>query len=160
MTQTLSFKRLKHQVLSVLTLIIMSFAFLQPATAQPSQDRNQKREEMAEAQAKHIAKQLGLKKDVKKRYIKTYMAYQKELWALNPRGRRVRSKDRSHKPSDEQLKERQQQRFDRNQQVLNLREKYYKEYIQFLTPTQIEKSYQLERNLMQRLAKNRQNRGR
>lgn len=159
MTQTLTLQRLKHQVLSVLTLILMSFAFLQPCTAQPSRPQHQKREEMAEAQAKHIAKQLGLKKDVKKRYIKTYMAYQKEIWALTPRERKVRSKDRNHKPSDEQLKEKQQQRFDRNQQVLNIREKYYKEYSQFLTPSQIEESYQLERKMMQRLAKNRTQRG-
>ena len=155
MNRTFSFTGLKHQVLSVLTLIIMSFAFMQPCTAQMRDQQRISREQLAETQAKHIAKELGLKKDKKKRYIDTYVRYQKEVWALGPRERRVRSKDRNHRLTDAQLKARQEQRFNRNQQVLNLREKYYKEYIQFLTPSQIEKSYQLERDMMQRLAKKR-----
>lgn len=160
MKQLLSIAGLKHQVLSVLTLILMSFAFMQPSFAQKPDQQRISREQLAETQAKHIAKELGLKKDKKKRYIDTYVRYQKEVWALGPRERRVRSKNRNHRQTDEQLKAKQQQRFERNQQMLNLREKYYKEYIQFLTPSQIEKSYQLERNMMQRLAKSRQNRGR
>ena len=45
------------------------------------------------------------------------------------------------------------QRMERSQKILDLREKYYKRYSQFLTPKQIERVYELERKTMQRLSK-------
>ena len=53
-------------------------------------------------------------------------------------------------PSNE---ERIKQRFARSEKILNIRQKYYKEYSKFLTQAQIEKVYKQERLLMKRYAK-------
>ena len=47
------------------------------------------------------------------------------------------------------------ERFAHSQKILNLREKYYGEYSKFLTQKQIQRVYQLERQMMQRLSKQR-----
>ena len=44
-------------------------------------------------------------------------------------------------------------RMERSQKILDLREKYYKEYSKFLTPKQIQRVYDLETQGMKRLAK-------
>ena len=46
-------------------------------------------------------------------------------------------------------------RFDNSEKILNIRKKYYKEYSKFLTQTQIERVYKLERQMMNRMAKRR-----
>lgn len=45
------------------------------------------------------------------------------------------------------------ERFVRSEKILNIRQKYYKEYSKFLTQSQIEKVYEYERKMMNRLSK-------
>jgi len=45
---------------------------------------------MAEMQAKHIARQLALDNATSKKFIETFNAYQKEIWALRPQGKEMR----------------------------------------------------------------------
>lgn len=45
------------------------------------------------------------------------------------------------------------ERFERSQQLLDLREKYYEEYSKILTQKQIQRVYELERQAMNRLEK-------
>lgn len=40
-----------------------------------------------------------------------------------------------------------------SEKILNIRQKYYKEYSKFLTQTQIERVYEQERKIMKRYAK-------
>ncbi|EGF52450.1 hypothetical protein [Bacteroides fluxus] len=49
------------------------------------------------------------------------------------------------------------ERFAHSQKILDLRKKYYLKYSKFLTPTQIEKVYVLERRMMNRLFQRSQN---
>ena len=44
-------------------------------------------------------------------------------------------------------------RMERSQKILDLREKYYKEYNKFLSPKQIQRVYELEKQSMKRLAR-------
>ena len=44
-------------------------------------------------------------------------------------------------------------RFERSQKILALREKYYKRYSTFLTQKQIQRVYEMERQMMRRLSK-------
>ena len=44
-------------------------------------------------------------------------------------------------------------RMEQSQKILDLREKYYKEYSKFLTQKQIERAYELEQQTMRRLAR-------
>ena len=49
---------------------------------------------------------------------------------------------------EQQLK----QRFEMSEKVLNIRQKYYKKYSQFLTQNQIQRVYEIERQMMKRFA--------
>jgi hypothetical protein len=103
------------------------------------------REQFSETQAKHISDALALDDKTSDRFVKTYMQQQREIWALGPRLKR--GSGNSEAESEKAI----QQRFERSQKLLNIREKYYKEYSKFLTQKQIQRMYEIERQTMKRL---------
>lgn len=107
------------------------------------------REELAQKQAEYISRQLALEDAVSQQFIATYLDYQKEVWALGPRLKRSQQANQTDAEAEQAIK----QRMERSQKILDLREKYYKRYSQFLTQKQIERAYELEREAMQRLSK-------
>lgn len=111
-----------------------------------AQDKKQhaNREQLAELQARHIAAQLALDDATTAKYVATFCDCQKEIWALGPRIKRSEITDEN---ADAAIK----QRFDRSQQILSIRQKYYEKYRKFMTPKQIDRAYQLEKKAMQRL---------
>jgi len=131
--------------INLMTALMLTFCIM--ATAQDRQQRIS-REQLAEKQAKHIANELTFDEAVTQQFVKTYCAYQQELWALGPNHKEEPANDAE---AEQAIKE----RFERSQQILDLREKYYKEYSKFLTQSQIQKVYKLERQTMNRLNKHR-----
>jgi hypothetical protein len=131
---------LKINLLAVLVLV-----FCAMATAQDHQQR-MSREQLAEKQAKHIAHELAFDETTTQKFIETYCAYQQEVWALGP-------KHKTQAENDEEAEQAIKERFERSQQILDLREKYYEEYSKFLTQKQIQRVYELERQAMNRLEK-------
>ena len=119
--------------------------------AQTEQSKKQRisREELAEKQARHIAHELALDDATTEKYAATYKAYQQEVWALGPRVKRHSAVNTTEAEAEQANKA----RMERSQQILDLREKYYKEYSKFLTQKQIERAYELERKSMGRLAR-------
>ena len=115
----------------------------------PSDNQRMSREQLAEAQAKHISHELALDDATSKKFIGTYIDYQKEVWALGPRLSHRQQKVETDAEAEQAIK----QRMERSRKILDLRETYYKRYSQFLTPKQIERVYELERKAMQRLSK-------
>ncbi len=102
------------------------------------------REELALKQAEHICETLAFDKPTADRFKGTYCSYQKELWALGP----SIGKQSGENTDGEEI----EQRFERSQKILDLRRKYYNIYSSFLTPKQISRVYEIERNMMHRLA--------
>ena len=151
---------MKHIMRTFVIAIMMiascatTFAQQYNNTQRPSQKQRISREQLAEVQAKHIASELAFSDAVTEKFIKTYCNYQKEIWAL---GSRIKPQKGSstEQENEEQIK----QRFARSEKILNIRQKYYKEYSKYLTQTQIEKVYEQERKMMMRLAKKRQGQG-
>ena len=133
---------LKFNLMAVLMLV-----FCTMMTAQDKQQR-MNREELAKKQANYIATQMAFDETTTQRFIETYCAYQQEVWALGPNHNEEPTNDAE---AEQAIKE----RFERSQQILDLREKYYKEYSKFLTQSQIQKVYKLERQTMNRLNKHR-----
>ena len=131
---------LKINIMAVLVLV-----FCTMATAQDHQQR-MSRERLAEKQAKHIAHELAFDETTTQKFIESYCAYQQEVWALKPR-------HKSEPTNDEEAEQAIKERFERSQQILDLREKYYEEYSGFLTQKQIQRVYELERQAMNRLEK-------
>ena len=144
---------MKH-IIRTFVIAIMMIASCTTVFAQPNtQKQRMSREQLAEVQAKHIAGELAFSDAVTEKFVKTFCDCQKEIWALGPRPRPGKQG-----MSEQENEERIKQRFAMSEKILNIRQKYYKEYSKFLTQTQIEKVYEQESKMMKRLA-NRGKRG-
>ena len=144
---------MKH-IIRTFVIAIMMIASCTTVFAQPNtQKQRMSREQLAEVQAKHIAGELAFSDAVTEKFVKTFCDCQKEIWALGPRPRPDKQG-----MSEQENEERIKQRFAMSEKILNIRQKYYKEYSKFLTQTQIEKVYEQESKMMKRLA-NRGKRG-
>lgn len=145
------------KVFRILLATVMTVAFSAAVSAQeanPQQSSKKQRlsrEQMAEMQAKHISRQLALDDATSQKFIETFSAYQKDVWALRPQGKRMHQ-NRSEM-SDAEVDKAIKDQFDHSQKVLTLRQEYYKKYSKFLTPKQIQRVYELEKQSMNRLAK-------
>lgn len=127
-----------------LVYLLVCLAMAVSAAAQTPQQR-MSREQLAETQAKYIARELAFDDNLSSQFVTTYCECQKEVWALGPRS----GKDCS-----------MQERFDRSQKLLDIRQKYYRLYSRFLTDRQIENVYKLERRMMHRMQSKHKENGR
>ena len=82
------------------------------------------------------------------RFIETFCQFQRDIWALGPRPKQPHSQ-----MTDEETEQVLKERFDHSQKILDLRRKYYAIYSEFLTQKQIQRVYELERLMMERLSK-------
>ena len=144
------------KVFSILLTAIMMVAFstavsAQENDAQKSKKQRMSREQMAEMQAKHIARQLALDDATSQKFTETFSAYQKEVWALRPQGKQQQKKKADM--TDAEVEKAIKDQFDHSQKILSLRQEYYQKYSKFLTPKQIQRVYELEKQSMNRLAK-------
>ncbi len=140
---------MKTFAIAIIMIASCATVFAQQNNPQrPNQKQRLSREQLAEVQAKHIANELAFGDDVTEKFIKTYCDCQKEIWALGPR-QRPNKQGASEQENGERIK----QRFAMSEKILNIRQKYYKQYSKFLTQTQIEKVYEQERKMMHRLSK-------
>jgi type II secretory pathway pseudopilin PulG len=136
----------------MISMMVIAIAMLFSSINMSAQSNNQQRlsrEELAEKQARHIAHELALDDATTQKYVATYCAYQKEVWALGPRVKRHSSANATEAEAEQANKARMEQ----SQKILDLREKYYKEYSKFLTQKQIERAYELEQQVMRRLVR-------
>ena len=131
-----------------LLLIVCAIAISGGQTYAQGDKHRVSREQLAETQAKHIAEKIDMDKATSERFISTYCQFQKEIWALGPRpGKQHR------KMSDEETGQAIKDRFAHSQKILDIREKYYGIYSEFLTQSQIQRVYDLERQMMKRLSR-------
>ena len=133
-------------IIKLLLVVIAAMAICGPLSAQNDRHRIS-REQLAEVQAKHIAEEAGMDEATTKRFVETYCQYQQEIWAIGPRYKR-QARSLSDEESEEILKE----RFAHRQQVLDIQQKYYALYSQFLTQKQILQVNESEKQMMRRLA--------
>ena len=107
-------------------------------------------EQLAVMQARHIASELAFDEETARQFTETYGQYHKELRDLRSERPRVKDGDAE---TEEAIRQSILAQFDQSRKMLDLREKYYKEYSRFLTQCQIRRVYELERNMNQRLIK-------
>lgn len=135
------------RIVSILMMMVAMVTITASAFAQaPNQKQRISREQLAEKQAQHIAHDLAFDEKTTARFIETYTACQKEIWALGPRIRR------NQKGSEAQSEQNIKRRFEMSEKILDIRQKYYKKYSQFLTQQQIQRVYEIEKNMMKRFA--------
>lgn len=126
-------------------------------SAQNSSRQRLTREELTEKQARYIADEMAMDDTVAERFVKTFCRFQKEIWALGPRIGRDSLRNTTT-GTDTETEQEIKARFEHSQKILDIRRKYYKEYSEFLTQKQIKRVYELERQMMNRLAKRNANR--
>ena len=137
---------------AIMTVVFSTAVFAQENNGQqPSKKQRMSREQMAEMQAKHIARQLALDDAASQKFIETFSAYQKEVWALRPQGKQHGKKKADM--TDAEVEKSIKDQFDHSQKILSLRQEYYNKYSKFLTPKQIQRVYELEKQSMNRLSK-------
>jgi len=128
----------------ILAVAIMAASCI-TVSAQTSNDREQannerlSREQMAERQARRIADQMAFDDATTTKFVNTYMAYRKEMWALE----KVEKKREGY--SEAEARQAIQEQFDRSQKLLDIKKKYYKEYSKFLTQKQIKRVYEMDK---------------
>ena len=141
-------------------ILMMVIAMMTVTTSVCAQAPNQKqrlsREQLTEKQAQYISRNLGLDEKTNAKFIETYTDYQKEVWALGPRLHHKKGEMKTDAQTEQEIK----QRFEMSEKILNIRQKYYKKYSQFLIQNQIQRVYEIERQMMKRFAqKGKQNGG-
>lgn len=134
-------------IIRLLLLVVSLTAFSGAVSAQNRKQRLT-REQLAEVQAKHIAKEMAMDKATSQRFIKTFCQFQRDIWALGPR-----PKQPNDQMTDEETGQALKARFAHSRKILDLRQKYYAIYSEFLTQKQIQRVYELERQMMEHLSK-------
>ena len=137
------------KILGILMMVVAMMTVSTSVFAQaPNQKQRLSREQLAEKQAQYIAHDLGLDDMTCSKFIDTYTQCQKEVWALGPRPHHKKGEVKTDAQTEQEIK----QRFEMSEKILNIRQKYYKKYSQFLTQQQIQRVYKLERQMMKRFA--------
>lgn len=111
------------------------------------------REQVAERQARHIAHSIALDEETTEKYVRTFCEYQKEVWAL----RSDRKGKRQAEMSESDIEKNINEKFDREEKLLAIRKKYYREYSKFMTQRQIQRAYELEKKATGQLVKRKAN---
>lgn len=138
------------KILGILMMVVAMMTVSTSVCAQaPNQKQRLSREQLAEKQARYIAHDLGLDDKTSSKFIDTYTQFQKEVWALGPRPHHKKGDMKSDVQTEQEIK----QRFEMSEKILNIRQKYYKKYSSFLSQQQIQRVYELERQMMKRFAK-------
>ena len=111
------------------------------------------REQLSERKADFIVQQLGMNESTAKKFREVYAKNQNEVWdAMPPRPERDGKRDNAPK-SDAESEKQIKNEFAIGEKLLNIRQKYYKEYSKILSQQQIQRMYELERGMQQRFAK-------
>ena len=134
-------------IIRLLLLAVALTAFSGTVSAQSNKQRLT-REQLAEVQAKHIAKEMAMDETTSQRFIETFCQFQRDIWALGSR-----PKQPNNQMTDEETEQALKARFAHSQKILDLRQKYYAIYSEFLTQKQIQRVYELERQMTERLSK-------
>ena len=84
--------------------------------------------------SKHTTEQyeeMAMDKATSQRFIKTFCQFQRDIWALGPRPKQSHSQ-----MTDEETGQALKARFAHSRKILDLRQKYYAIYSEFLTQKQ------------------------
>ena len=131
-----------------LTPLALLFLVSSALYAQQSQRESSRpsRQGLSRVQAAYIAKQLGFDEATTRRFVELYAKQQQEIWALSPRDKATKGAQ-----TDAEAERAIKDYFERSEQLISIRKKYYQEFRNFLTPQQIERIYKLDRRTIEEL---------
>lgn len=142
------------KIFNVMMLVVaMTMITVNSFAQAPNNKQRLTREQLSEKQAKYIANDLALDDETTAKFINTYTRCQKEIWALGPRPRR------NDNNNEEQIEQNIKKRFEMSEKILDIRQKYYKEYSKFMTQKQVQRVYEIEKNMMKRFSQRKDKNG-
>ena len=106
-------------------------------------------EQLTKMQASRISQALGLDDKTSQKFIDAFCKCRKEMAATRPARQQKKRADMTDAEVDKAIKA----DFAQGRKLLDIREKYYKAYSKFLSPKQIQRVYDMERQDMKRFAK-------
>lgn len=125
----------------------MVWLFVGSVSAQDNEKKRPSREQLAELQARHIAGSLALDDATAKKFVDAYRDYQQEVWNS---GTSMKKRVVAQSLTDAEIEKNIKERFAHSRKLLDIREKYYGVYRGFLSPKQIQRVYELEKQVMKR----------
>ena len=153
-------KKLVLRLIMAMCMMTISSTIANAQTVKPEVQKTQRqrmtREQLAETQARHICSELALDEEKSTKFCTEYSNYMKELWAIGPRT----TKRQRAEMTDAQAEAQTKIDFERSQKILDLRQKYYKRYSTFLTQRQIQRVYEIEKQMRNRLGAKKRMKGR
>lgn len=153
-------KKLVLRLVMVMCMMTVSSTLVNAQTTKPGFQKTERqrmtREQLAQTQARHICNELALDEEKSTKFSNEYCNYMKELWAIGPRT----NKKQRAEMTDAQAEAQTKIDFERSQKILDLRQKYYKRYSTFLTQRQIQRVYEIEKQMRYRLAAKKRMNGR
>lgn len=142
------------RIIRIMALAMFMVCMSMGANAQNKQKKDGSRmsvEQLTELRAKRIAQALALDDATAQKFITTFCACQKELYAANKAMKGNKGKKRSEM-TDAEIETIQKDRFKQSRKLLDLREKYYGEYRKFLSARQVQRVYELEKQDFKKFA--------
>ena len=153
-------KKLVLRLIMVMCMMTVSSTLVNAQIAKPGFQKTERqrmpREQLAQTQARHICNELALDEEKSTKFCNEYCNYMKEFWAIGPK---VGKKQRTDM-TDAQAETQNKQDLVRSQKILHLRQKHYKRYSTFLTQRQIQRVYEIEKQMRYRLAAKKRMNGR
>lgn len=131
---------MKHILLAL--MLLFAVPFTSPAFAQKPGKGNAAK---AEDRSQHMAAILGLNDANTKRFVDLYAKYSAEVRAAQQKYRKIKPAKGGAPLTDQQVKTNTENQFALSQAILDIRKKYYQEYVKFLTARQIDRLYELEK---------------
>ncbi len=131
---------------------LMAILFAVGAMAQPPQkgERGERPspQEMLQRRCQHLIQKMGLEQEAAAKFEPIYRRYQQEMMQIHRQYGRKHFHHRGQEttpPTDEQIEERMLNRFALSRAILEVRERYYKEFRTVLSPRQVQHIYDQER---------------
>lgn len=153
-------KKLVLRLVMVMCMMTVSSTLVNAQIAKPGFQKTERqrmtREQLAQTQARHICNELALDEEKSTKFCNEYCNYMKELWAIGPKVGKKQRTDMTDAQAEAQTKK----DFERSQKILDLRQKYYKRYSTFLTQRQIQRVYEIEKQMRNRLTVKKRIKGR
>ena len=146
---------MKH-TLKILSFMLMVLVCAPSASAQrrmTPRKAHVSRHQLASIQAEEIARTMNLDEKTTNKFVTAFCQYKQEVENTVSKTNSG-PKDRN-KMSESEVDAMIRERFNKSRKLVDVREKYYKLYRTFLTPKQIEKVYELEKNQMEIITRKR-----
>ncbi len=168
--ETNNFRFMKRFAITIMALLLaLNFAAAQPQEGGKRPDK----EKMTKMQIKRIVKGLALDNSTAEEFTKIYTAYKDECNKVTEKypvlppmdfdeegNKKSKKGEEPMLPTDEEIEKQILNGFARERALLDLKEKYYKEFCKILSPQQIQKMYQLENPARQRVPNGNMTQGR